>query len=195
MIAPNKSLGRPARQRVPRGVPGQRRRVLRELLRLLPARGLRPADGHVHREGLVGQRRDRAAAALGHRRAALPARRPDRRQRLVHLRPRLARGVRGPAPADGPRHRAPARVRDAAPRRHPVPAEPGEPRARHVPRAGRHARGLPEVRADRVPDRVVGRDDRADQPVRPADGRARHGHHQRTSPRSRRRTTSRATSG
>ena len=34
---------RAARQRVPRGLPRQRRRVLRELLRLLPARGLRPA--------------------------------------------------------------------------------------------------------------------------------------------------------
>ena len=51
----------------------------------------------------------------------------------------------------------PARVRDAAARRHPVPAQPGEPRARQVPRPGRRARGLPAVRGDRRPDRVVGR--------------------------------------
>ena len=57
-----------ARQRVPRGLPGERRRVLRQLLRLLPTRGLRPADRHLHREGLLGQRRDRAAAPLGDRR-------------------------------------------------------------------------------------------------------------------------------
>ena len=36
---------------VPRLLPRQRGRVLRLLLRLLPARGLRPADRHLHREG------------------------------------------------------------------------------------------------------------------------------------------------
>ena len=35
--------GRPAGQRVPRGLPRQRGRVLRQLLRLLPARGVHPA--------------------------------------------------------------------------------------------------------------------------------------------------------
>ena len=55
---------RPARQRVPRAAAEQRGRVLRLLLRLLPARGLRPADRHLHREGLLDQRRGRAAAAL-----------------------------------------------------------------------------------------------------------------------------------
>ena len=44
---------RAARQRVPRTHAEQRRRVLRLLLRLLPARGLRPADRHLHREGLA----------------------------------------------------------------------------------------------------------------------------------------------
>ena len=42
--------------------------------------------------------------------------------------------------------------------RHPVPAQPGQPRSRDVPGAGRHARGVPAVRTDRLPDRVVGRD-------------------------------------
>ena len=42
---------RPAVRRVPRVLPGQRGRVLRQLLRLLPARGLHPVDRHLHREG------------------------------------------------------------------------------------------------------------------------------------------------
>ena len=66
---------RPARQRVPRAAAEQRGRVLRLLLRLLPARGVRPADRHLHREGLLDQRRGRAAAALRDQLAAHPARR------------------------------------------------------------------------------------------------------------------------
>ncbi len=100
---PQQVTRRAARQRVPGGLPRQRGRVLRELLRLLPARGLRPADGHLHREGLVGQRRDRTAAPFGHGRAAVSPGRPDRGQRLVHLRARLPRAVRGAAPANGAR--------------------------------------------------------------------------------------------
>ena len=92
----------PAVQRVPRVLPRQRRRVLRQLLRLLPARGLPPDVGHLHREGLVDQRRHRPAAPFGHLLAAGAARRRDRRIRLVHLRPRLAGGVRG-ATGQGPR--------------------------------------------------------------------------------------------
>ena len=67
--------GRPARQRVPRAAARQRGRVLRLLLRLLPARGLRPADRHLHREGLLDQRRGRAAAPLGDQQPADPPRR------------------------------------------------------------------------------------------------------------------------
>ncbi len=50
-------------------------------------------ERHLHREGLVDQRRDRPAAPLGHRRAAHPARRDRGRLGVVHLRPGLARGV------------------------------------------------------------------------------------------------------
>ena len=50
---PQQDAGRPAVRRVPRVLPGQRGRVLRQLLRLLPARGLPAAERHVHREGLV----------------------------------------------------------------------------------------------------------------------------------------------
>ncbi len=179
MIAPEQVAGRPARQRVPRGVPRQRGRVLRQLLRLLPARGLRPVHRHLHREGQLGERGDRTAPALGHRGAAGPARRAHRGVGLVHLRPGLARGVRGPDPSALPRHRHPARVRDAAPGRHPVPAQQHEPRARHVPGPGRHARGLPAVRDHRLPDRVVGRHGREDLQVRPGHRRADQGRHRR----------------
>ena len=64
---------RAARGRVPRALPEEPGRVLRLLLRLLPARGVPPVDRHVHREGLVDQRRDRPAAPLGHERARCPA--------------------------------------------------------------------------------------------------------------------------
>ena len=91
--------GRPAGQRAARDAAEQRGRVLRQLLRLLPARGLRPADRHLHREGLLGQRRGRAAAALGDHVAAHPARRRRGRHRVVHLRPGHAAGVRRPVGA------------------------------------------------------------------------------------------------
>ena len=60
---------RAAHQRVPRALPEEPGRVLRLLLRLLPARGVPPDHRHLHREGLVDQRRDRPAPALGHQRA------------------------------------------------------------------------------------------------------------------------------
>lgn len=47
---------RPAGQRIPRAAAEQRGGVFRLLLRLLPARGVRPPDGHLHREGLLDQR-------------------------------------------------------------------------------------------------------------------------------------------
>ena len=54
-------------------------------------------ERHLHREGLVGERRDRPAAPLGHLGAAHPARRDRGGVGVVHLRPRLARGVPRPA--------------------------------------------------------------------------------------------------
>ena len=50
---PQQDARRAAVQRVPRVLPGQRRRVLRQLLRLLPAGGVPAPARHVHREGLV----------------------------------------------------------------------------------------------------------------------------------------------
>ena len=52
VFAPNKTLAAQLYSRVPRVLPEERGRVLRQLLRLLPARGLRAAARPVHREGL-----------------------------------------------------------------------------------------------------------------------------------------------
>ena len=70
---PQQDPGGAALRRVQGALSQERRRVLHQLLRLLPARGVRPLVGHVHREGLVHQRRDRADAPLGHPLAAAPA--------------------------------------------------------------------------------------------------------------------------
>ena len=93
VISHNKTLAAQLYSEFKQFFPRQRGRVFRQLLRLLPARGLHPADGHLHREGFVDQRGDRAAAALHHLRAALAPRRDRGRQRLVHLRPGLAGGL------------------------------------------------------------------------------------------------------
>ena len=96
---PQQDPGGPALRRVQGALPRERRRVLRQLLRLLPARGLRPLDRHVHREGLVDQRRDRPDAPLGDPLAAHPQRRDHRRLGLLHLRPGHRRGLLRPAAA------------------------------------------------------------------------------------------------
>ena len=64
-----------------RVLPRESRRVLRQLLRLLPTRGIHRVQRYVHREGLVDQRRDRPVAALGHGRPADPPRHHRRRDR------------------------------------------------------------------------------------------------------------------
>ena len=79
---PQQDAGRPAVLGVPRVLPGQRGRVLRQLLRLLPARGVPAAVGHVHREGLQPERGDRPAPPRRHPRAVRAARRDHRRVRV-----------------------------------------------------------------------------------------------------------------
>ena len=56
---------RAALLRVPRVLPEQRGRVLRLVLRLLPARGVRPVARPLHREGQLDQRAHRADAPVG----------------------------------------------------------------------------------------------------------------------------------
>ena len=89
------SFGPPALRRVPQSVPGQRRRVLRFLLRLLPARGLRPAHRHVHREGGVHQREIERLRNSATRSLLERSRRHHRGVGVLHLRPGLARVLPG----------------------------------------------------------------------------------------------------
>ncbi|MEJ7715836.1 MAG: DEAD/DEAH box helicase family protein [Thermoleophilaceae bacterium] len=175
VIAHNKTLAAQLCNEFREFFPAELGRVLRLLLRLLPARGLRPGPGSVHREGLLDQRGDRAPAPRRHLVAVRAPRHHRRGQRLLHLRPRLAREVR-------PDDAAAQARRDDRPRRgaaqaggHPVLAQRHRTRARHLPRARRDARGLPGLRRDRLPRRDVRRRDRGDPGVRPAHRRGAQG--------------------
>ena len=95
---PQQDAGGPALRRVPRVLPGQRGRVLRQLLRLLPARGVPAPERHLHREGLVPERRDRPAPPRGDPRPLRAPRRDHRGLGLVHLRPRRPGRLRGDGP-------------------------------------------------------------------------------------------------
>ena len=162
----------PALQRVPDVLPDQLGRVLRLLLRLLPARGVRPVARPLHREGLGDQPGDRPAAPRRDGVAVRAPRRRDRRVGVVHLRPRLAGDLQRELPGAGQgRLRRPRRAAAQARLAAVQPQRPGA-RARHVPRARRHAGGLPGLRGDRVPGDAVRRRGRAAAALRPADGRA-----------------------
>ena len=169
---PQQDARRAAVRRVPRVLPEQRGRVLRQLLRLLPARGLPAAQRHVHREGLVAQRRDRPAAARRDARPVRAPRRDHRGQRLVHLRPGRAGRLRRDRPQAADRRQVPARRRAAPPGRPPVPAQRPGPRPRPVPRPRRHAGAPAGLGGDRRPGRVLRRRGRAHHRDRSADRRA-----------------------
>ena len=119
----------------------QRGRVFRLLLRLLPARGLRPAHRHLYREGILDQRADRPHAPFGDARAARARRRHHRRLGVVHLRHRLGRDLFG----DDLRAEAAASASTSAQlhrrsRRAAIQAHGRRFLPRHVPRARRHDR-------------------------------------------------------
>ena len=149
--------GRPALRGIQGVLPPERRPLLRQLLRLLPARGLHPPARHLHRERRGGQRRDRAASSGLHERARQPGRRSGRGERLVHLRFGLARrlpqddGAAAGRRSDRPR-RGPLEVR-----RHPVRAQRRLVRAGEVPGARRRDRALAGLRGNRLPDRALRR--------------------------------------
>ena len=154
--------GGPALRRVQELLSRQRGRVFRLLLRLLPARSLRPAHRHLYREGILDQRADRPHAPLGDARAARARRRHHRRLGVVHLRHRLGRDLYGDdlrAQARRAHRPAPA---DRRPRRAAVQAHARRLLARHLPGARRHHRHLPGPlrgpRLAREPVRRRGRD-------------------------------------
>ena len=102
VLSHNKTLAAQLYSRVQGVLSAQRGALLRQLLRLLPARGLHSAARHLHRERRLDQPGDRPAAAGRDQRAGQPPRRDHRGQRVVHLRLGLARGLQGddgrPAP-------------------------------------------------------------------------------------------------
>ena len=79
VFAPNKTLAAQLYSEFREFFPEERGRVLRQLLRLLPARGLRAAARPVHREGQRDQRAHRADAPVGDQERAGAARRDHRR--------------------------------------------------------------------------------------------------------------------
>jgi hypothetical protein len=106
-VGPQQDARRAALRGVPRVLPEQRRRVLRQLLRLLPARGVPAAQRHLYREGFIAQRRDRPASPRRDPRAVRASGRHHRRERLVHLRIGCAGGLRGDGPQAAGRRQVP----------------------------------------------------------------------------------------
>ena len=140
VMAPNKTLAAQLANEFRELLPNNAVEYFVSLLRLLPARGLRPADGHLHREGLLDQRRGRAAAALRDQLAAHPPRRHRGRRRCpasTAWAPRrsTSTGWSRLRVGDGDRpRRAAAPVRPDAVH----PQRPGV-HPRHVPGPRRHA--------------------------------------------------------
>ena len=180
VIAHNKTLAAQLCNEFREFFPHERGRVLRLVLRLLPARGVRPPGRPLHREGQLAQRRHRPAPPRRDLEPALAARRRDRRLRLVHLRPRLARGVRAARRLPQRRRGAGPRPRAAQADRHPVRPQRHAARPRTLPGQGRRARAPAGPLGDRVPRLVLRRRGRGDHALRPAHRRgalaARHGH-------------------
>ena len=81
-MAPNKTLAAQLAAELREFLPDNAVVYFVQLLRLLPARGVRPVDGHLHREGLLDQRGGREAAPRGDRGAALAQGRRRGRVRL-----------------------------------------------------------------------------------------------------------------
>ena len=137
------------------------------------------ADLYIEKDSLA-ERRHRPAPPRGDLEPALAPRHRDRRVRLLHLRPRLAGGVREA-------RRLPHRRRGDRPRRdaaeadrHPVRPQRHAARPRPLPGQGRRDRDPAGVLRDRLPRLDVRRRGRADHPLRPAHRRglreARHDH-------------------
>ena len=72
VLAPNKSLAAQLANEFKEFFPDNAVEYFVSLLRLLPARGVHGLERHLHREGQLGQRRDRAAPPLHHGRRCSP---------------------------------------------------------------------------------------------------------------------------
>ena len=163
----------PALRRVPDVLPRERRRVLHLVLRLLPARGLHRLVRHVHREGHGDQRGDRPAPPPRHARRSSADGRTSSSWRRVsciyglgnpeEYKKQLVQVPPGES-VDRDELLLEARQRLLHPQRRRL-------RARHVPRARRHGRGLPGLlRGPGLPHHLLGRRGREDR-----HGSTRHG--------------------
>ena len=165
--------GRAALRRDEELLPGQRGRILRLLLRLLPARGLRPAHRHLCREGNPRSTSRSTGCAIRRRGRSSSAATSiivasvsciygiGSVETYSQMTLSLATGRPGqPHPAAG------------ALRRAAIPAQRPQFRARRVPRARRHDRVFPgALRGPRLAPLAVRRRDRGDPRDRPADRR------------------------
>ena len=195
VIAHNKTLAAQLCNEFREFFPRQRRRVLRLLLRLLPARGVRPAGRPLHREGLVPQRRHRAVAALRDVVAASLAATSSSspRSRASTASARRRSGASGWSTSRS----ATEHDRDlgaAEADRGPVRPQRHGARPRPLPGKGDVVEVQPANQRDRVPDLLLRRRGRGDHALRPAHRRglsrssttSRSGRRRSTSPRSRR---------
>ena len=162
---PQQNPGRPALRRVQAVLPQQRRRVLHQLLRLLPARGLHCLLRRVHREGSGHQPGNREAAPAHHLHAAeRPARRDCYCLGVVHLRHRQPRGVQQKRDLSGPRPAILAQQPALPVCADPVFAHRNGVHARHVPGEGRHRGRVPGLRRPRLPAVLLRRRNRGHPP-------------------------------
>ena len=171
---PQQDPGGTALRRVQVVLSEQRGRVFRQLLRLLPARGLRAALGHLYREDRGRERADRPDAPLGDPCLVRARRRHHRGLGLLHLRHRLARDLCPDDAADqqGPKGRAAAPA--ARPGRAAIQAQRARFQPRRLPCEGRHHRDLPgPPRRPGLADLDVRRRDRSDPRIRSPDRRRR----------------------
>jgi excinuclease ABC subunit B len=167
VLSPNKTLAAQLYSRVQGALPEQRGRVLRQLLRLLPARGLRPStDTYIEKDASrnesIERLRNSATRSLLERRDVLIVASvsciyglgsPDN---YARWRSQLARARRSSARSS------------CAPDAHAVRAQQHRLPARHVPRARRRDRGVPGVRGGgRDPRRALRRRDRVAALVNP----------------------------
>ena len=149
--------GGAALSRVQVVLPAQRGRILRLLLRLLPARGLHSRRRRLYREGSDGQRRARQAAAVGDQVAVRAARLHHCRLGELHLRPGLAGSLlrHAAVPGEGPEDQAPGHRPQAG--RDSLRAHRRRFPPRHLPRARRRHRNFSHLRRQRLPHRAMGR--------------------------------------
>jgi hypothetical protein len=93
VLAPNKILAAQLYGEFKNYFPDNAVEYFRQLLRLLPARGLCAAHRHLHREGVERERGDRPGAPLGDPLAAGAGRRDHRRLGQLPLRHRFGRDL------------------------------------------------------------------------------------------------------